>query len=268
VTNRVERRRAIIDSVHSMLTALLVDDEPLARKRMRALLGDHPDVTVIGEAGDGEEALQAIASLQPAVVFLDVQMPGADGFEVVRRLDEASRPLIVFVTAFEQYALDAFRASAVQYLLKPVERDELGKALLRVRQLVQLVPPAQPDLTELVERLQPWRAFLQRVAVKSKGRMLLFRIEEVDWLESAGNYVRLHIGGECYLLRETMSGIEERLDPQQFLRVHRTAIINLDRLRELQPTSHGEYLVILHDDTRLTLSRVYRDRVEPLLGKL
>jgi two-component system, LytTR family, response regulator len=250
-----------------VITALLVDDEPLARKRMRSLLRDYDDFTVAGEAGEGEEALRAIDELRPNVVFLDVQMPELDGFEVVRRLDPERRPLIVFVTAFEQYALDAFRASAVQYLLKPVDREELKNAIERVRRLVEMAAP-DPAVTELLARWQRPRTFLQRIAVKSRGRTLLFRIEQIDWFESAGNYVRVHVGREGYLLRETMSAIEEKLDPSLFVRIHRSAIVNLERIRELQPTSHGEYTVMLSDDTRLTLSRVYRDRIEPLLGRL
>lgn len=252
----------------AMLTTLIVDDEPLARKRMRSLLLDYPDFDVAGEAADGAEALQKIEELGPEVVFLDVQMPELDGFEVVRRLDPERAPLVVFVTAFEQYALDAFRAGAAQYLLKPVDRDELLKAVVRVRQLAASTSAPDPSLAAVLAHLQPPRTFLQRVAVRTNGRALLFRIDEVDWLESAGNYVRLHIGKGRYLLRETMTGLEEKLDPQRFVRIHRTAIVNVDRVRELQPVSHGEYSVILNDGTRLTLSRLFRERIEPLLGKL
>lgn len=250
-----------------VITALLVDDEALARKRMRSLLRDYDDFTVAAEAGEGAEALRAIEEVRPDVVFLDVQMPELNGFDVVRRLDPDHRPLIVFVTAFEQYALDAFRASAVQYLLKPVEREALKNAIDRVRRLVE-TKAADPAMPELMAQLQRPRNWLQRIAVKARGRTLLFRIDQIDWFESAGNYVRLHVGREGHLLRETMSGLEEKLDPQQFVRIHRTAIVNLERIRELQPTSHGEYTVMLADDTRLTLSRVYRERIEPLLGRL
>jgi two-component system LytT family response regulator len=250
-----------------VIRTLLVDDEPLARKRMRTLLRDYEDFPVIGDARDGEEALRAIADLRPDVIFLDVQMPEVDGFEVVRRLDPSRRPLIVFVTAFEQYALDAFRASAVQYLLKPVDRDELQNAIVRVRQLAAC-PEPDGVLSDFLTQVEKPRTFLQRIVVKSRGRTLLFRIEQIDWFESAGNYVRLHVARERYLLRETMSGLEEKLDPAQFVRIHRSAIVNLERIREMQPTSHGEYLVMLADDTRLTLSRVYRERLEPLLGRL
>jgi two-component system, LytTR family, response regulator len=248
------------------ITALIVDDESLARKRMRKLLRATDDVTVVGEAAGGEEALSIIAERRPQVVFLDVQMPRLNGFDVVRRIAPESRPLIVFVTAYEQYALDAFRASAVQYLLKPVGQEPLRMALTRVREVV--AARSNPSLTEFLERLQKRTAFMQHVAVKSKGRVRLVRIEQIDWFESAGNYVRLHAGGERFLLRETMSGLEAKLDPQQFVRIHRTAIVNLERIREMQRILHGEYVVVLHDDTRLTLSRVYRERIEPLLGRL
>ena len=255
------------------IPTLLVDDEPLARKRMRSLLRDYEDFEIVGEAESGQQALEQIVALKPRVVFLDVQMPGMDGFDVVRGLPDGVRPLIVFVTAFEQYALQAFQVSAVQYLLKPLDRDELKNAIARVRQLVLTEPgEATTAITELLAHLQRPKAFLQRIVVKSKGRTLLFRIEQVDWFESAGNYVRLHVssngGRERHLLRETMNSLEEKLDPRLFLRIHRSAIVNLERVRELQPTSHGEYVVVLADDTRLTLSRVYRDRIEPLLGRL
>lgn len=243
------------------ITALIVDDEPLARKRMRKLLRAAEDVTVVGEAADGEEALRAVAERRPQVVFLDVQMPRLDGFEVVRRIAPESRPLIVFVTAFEQYALDAFRAAAVQYLLKPVGREPLRLALTRVRELV--AARSNPSLTEFLNRLEQRTAFMQHVAVKSQGRVRLVRVEQIDWFESAGNYVRLHVGRERFLLRQTMNGLEQKLDPTQFVRIHRTTIVNVKRIRDTRSTSHGDHLVVLHDDTQLLLSRVYRERLEP-----
>lgn len=243
------------------ITALIVDDEPLARKRMHKLLRGLDDVTVVGEAAGGEEALRAIGERRPQVAFLDVQMPRLNGFEVVRRISPESRPLIVFVTAYEQYALDAFRASAVQYLLKPIEREPLRLAMTRVREL--LTARSVPSLTEFLERLQQRTPFMQNVAVKSKGRMRLVRVDQIDWFESAGNYVRLHVGSERFLLRQTMNGLEQKLDPRQFVRIHRTTIVNLGRIRDTRGASHGDHIVVLHDGTELLLSRVYRERLAP-----
>jgi two-component system LytT family response regulator len=242
------------------ITAVIVDDEPLARKRMRRLLQAASDVTVVGEAGDGEEALRIVGEQRPQVLFLDVQMPRVDGFEVVRRMPEESRPLIVFVTAYQQYALEAFRAAAVQYLLKPVEREPLRLALARVRELV--AARSNPSLTAFLERVRQRTAFMQHVAVKSKGRVRLVPVEQIDWFESAGNYVRLHVGSERFLLRQTMQGLEQKLDPTEFVRIHRTTIVNVQRVRDTRPASHGDHIVVLHDGTQLQMSRAYRERLD------
>ncbi|HEX9983532.1 MAG TPA: response regulator [Thermoanaerobaculia bacterium] len=269
MTIRLDRDAPFTDSVPRMpISTLIVDDEPLARKRIRALLQDHPDFDVVAEAENGDEALEAIREHDPQLVFLDVQMPGLGGFDVVRSLDPEHHPLIVFVTAFEQYALQAFQVSAVQYLLKPIGREELGRTLERVRKLRAEPEDASASVARLLEELRDRRTFLQRVLVKARGRALLFRVEEIDWFESAGNYIRLHIGSEGYLLRETMGALEAKLDPQHFARIHRTAIVNVDRIRELQPSSHGDHTVVLKSGAQLTLSRVYRDRLDPLLGRL
>jgi two-component system, LytTR family, response regulator len=243
------------------ITAMVVDDEPLARKRMRTLLRAYDDIAVIAEAGGGQEALRSIAERRPRVVFLDVQMPRVNGFDVVRRLGPEACPLIVFVTSYEQYALEAFRASAVQYLLKPVARESLRLAMARVRQLVV----AQQDvaLAAFLERLRQRPAFLQHIAMTSKGRTRVIRVDEIDWFESAGNYVRLHVGSERFLLRQTMNGLEDKLDPRQFARIHRTTIVNLSRVRDLKPASHGDHVLVLSDETQLLLSRAYRERLEP-----
>jgi two-component system LytT family response regulator len=242
------------------ITALIVDDEPLARKRIRRLLRAASDVTVVGDAAGGEEALRLVEERAPQVMFLDVQMPRMDGFEVVRRIPPKSRPLIVFVTAYQQYALEAFRAAAVQYLLKPVEREPLRLALTRVRELV--AARSSPSLTAFLERVKQRTTFMQHVAVKSKERVRLVPVEQIDWFESAGNYVRLHIGSERFLLRQTMNGLEEKLDPTQFVRLHRTTIVNLQRIRDTRPASHGDHIVVLHDGTQLQLSRAYRERLD------
>ena len=242
------------------ISALIVDDEPLARKRIITLLRAASDLTVVGEAAGGEDALRMIAEQAPQVVFLDVQMPGMDGIEVVRRIPEESRPLIVFVTAYQQYALEAFRAAAVQYLLKPVEREPLRLALSRVRELV--AARSNPSLTSFLERVQQRTTFMQHVAVKSKGRVRLISIDEIDWFESAGNYVRLHVGSERFLLRQTMHGLQQKLDPTHFVRIHRATIVNVRRIRDTRPTSHGDYVVVLHDGTQLQFSRAFRERLD------
>ena len=242
------------------ITAVIVDDEPLARKRIRRLLQAASDVTVVGEAADGEEALRIVDEQRPQLMFLDVQMPRMDGFEALRRIPEESRPLIVFVTAYQQYALEAFRAAAVQYLLKPVEREPLRLALTRVRELV--TARSNPSLTAFLERVQQRTAFMQHVAVKSKGRVRLVPIDQIDWFESAGNYVRLHVGSERFLLRQTMHGLEQKLDPTQFVRIHRTTIVNVQRVRDTGPASHGDHIVVLHDGTQLQMSRAYRERLD------
>lgn len=242
------------------ITALIVDDEPLARKRMRMLLRAETDLTIAGEAASGEEALRIVGEQAPQVLFLDVQMPGMDGFEVVRRIPDESRPLIVFVTAYQQYALDAFRAAAVQYLLKPVEREPLGLALTRVRELV--AARSSPSLTAFLERVQQRTTFMQHVAVKSNGRVRLVSVDEIDWFESSGNYVRLHVGSERFLLRQTLHGLEQKLDPTRFVRIHRATIVNLQRIRDTRHASHGDHVVVLQDGTQLQLSRAYRERLD------
>ena len=242
------------------ITALVVDDEPLARKRLRRLLRAEPDLTVIGEAAGGEEALRMIDEQAPQVVFLDVQMPRMDGFEVVRRIPAESRPWIVFVTAYQQYALDAFRAAAVQYLLKPVEREPLRLALTRVRELA--AARSHPSLAAFLERVRQRTDFMQHVAVKSGGRVRLVPVDEIDWFESAGNYVRLHVGGHRFLLRQTMHGLEEKLDPTRFVRIHRATIVNLQRIRDTRPASHGDHIVVLQDGTQLQMSRAHRERLD------
>jgi two-component system LytT family response regulator len=244
------------------ITALLVDDEPLARKRMRKLLREFEDIVVTGDAGSGEEALLFIAERRPQVVFMDVQMPRLDGFDVVRRIEVSPRPLIVFVTAYERYALDAFRASAVQYLVKPVAKENLALAMTRVRELVAVRSDA--EMNDFLTRLQQQTTFMQHVAVKSKGELRLLPVDRIDWFESAGNYVRLHVGSERFLLRQTMSGLEEKLDAKQFVRIHRTTIVNLRRIEAIRPGAHGDHILTLHDGTQLVLSRVYRERLEQL----
>ncbi|MFI5183641.1 MAG: LytR/AlgR family response regulator transcription factor [Vicinamibacteria bacterium] len=251
------------------IRTLIVDDEPLARERVRALLAEEADVEIVGECGDGVEAVDAVVREAPDLVFLDVQIPEIDGFGVIERVGVDKMPVVVFVTAYDQYALQAFEVHAVDYLLKPFDQERFQKAMARAREAVRLRRNGDVNerLVALLQDLKAPQGPLERLVVKSSGRLFFLRVEEIDWIESSGNYVCLHVGGESHLLRETMNGIETKLDPARFIRIHRTAIVNIDRIKELQPLFHGEYDVVLRTGITLTLSRGYRDRIQGLIGK-
>ncbi|HET7291322.1 MAG TPA: LytTR family DNA-binding domain-containing protein [Vicinamibacteria bacterium] len=251
------------------IRVLIVDDEPIARERLRTLLAPGADVEIVGECSDGNEAVDTIRKERPDLVFLDVQVPELDGFGVVKALEGEKLPAIVFVTAYDQYALQAFEVHAVDYLLKPFDEERFRLALERARRTVEAEAGngVNDRLLALLKDLKPEPQFLERVVVRSSGRLFFLRTDEIDWVESSGNYVCLHAGKESHLVRETMSALEARLDPAQFIRIHRTAIVRIDQIKELHPLFHGEYEVVLRDGTRLTLSRSYRDRLQGLLGK-
>lgn len=252
------------------IRALIVDDEPLARERLRTLLKPEADVEIVGECGDGEKAVSAIRRHKPDLLFLDVQMPERDGFDVLEALGAEEMPVVVFVTAYDKYALRAFEVHALDYLLKPFDRERFQRALERARE--QVAGRHSSTLGERLLALLADRATeqkrLQRVVIKSGGRIFFLRVEEIDWIEAAGNYLRLHVGREEHLLRETMNRLEARLDPAKFLRIHRSTIVNLERIREMQPSFHGDYVVLLRDGTRLALSRSHRDKLPARWGKL
>ncbi len=246
------------------IRTLIVDDEPLARDRLTTFLRAEPQVELVGECANGLEALDQIRALQPDLVFLDVQMPELDGFGVLRELDPAERPAVVFVTAFDQFAVKAFEVHAIDYLLKPFDRERLQAALQRAATaLGQRQPEALHEkLSALLNELRPAQT-PERLLVKSEGRMLFVRVAEIDWVEAADNYVSLHVGKDTHLLRETMTSLEARL-PKQFLRISRSTMVNTERIRELQPLFHGDYAIILRDGTKLTLTRGYRDKLQQL----
>jgi two-component system LytT family response regulator len=248
--------------------ALIVDDEPLAREGIRLHLEQEKDFEIVGECGDGEEALAAIRELAPDVVFLDIQMPGRDGFAVLDALAGTTLPQIVFVTAYDQFALQAFEAHALDYLLKPFDEERFRRAIDRVR--TQLRGQKRRDLdsriAQLLADVRERPRYFERLVVRSGGRILILRVDDVDWIEAAANYVKLHVGPRVYLLRETMNRLEEKLDPARFIRIHRSTIVRVDRIRELEPLFQGDYLVILHDGARLTSSRSYRDKLQEVLN--
>lgn len=246
------------------LRALVVDDEPVARRRLKTLLAAE-QAEVIGECETGEQAIEAIERLRPDVVFLDVQMPGLDGFDVVDALEPGRHPDIVFVTAYDRYAVRAFDVHAVDYLLKPFTGERFRTALSRARDRIARRAP-DAGLATLAATLRNRPAYLTRLPVRTGGRTVFVELGAVDWLEAADNYVRLHVKQREYLARETLGSLEARLDPERFVRIHRSAIVQIDRIVETRPTSHGDAEVVLRDATTLTVSRTWRDGLQQALA--
>lgn len=250
-----------------MIRALIVDDEPLPRERIRSLLAEHRDVEVIGECRDGQEALQAMESERPDLIFLDIQMPELDGFEVLKAIAPEHLPAIIFVTAFDEYAVRAFEVNVMDYLLKPINPARFEKAVRRA--LDRLAQPntheADRKLLDFVERLRAEQGYTSRFVVRSGAKLSFVRASDVDWIDVADNYVRLHVAGREHLVRGTLTSVEMQLSPEAFLRVHRSIIISLDRVESVEPYSHGEYLVTMKDGAKLTTSRSYSERLRKLL---
>jgi two-component system, LytTR family, response regulator len=250
-----------------MLRALIVDDEALARRRIKRLLQRERDVRVVAEAGDGRSAVQAIREHSPDVVFLDVQMPELDGFDVIAELGDHI-PSFVFVTAYEAYAVRAFEVQALDYLLKPFTPERFADTVARVRARRAGHDPDFPArLAALAQSLSRRPRYLSRIPVHIGDRLRVLDVQELDCIIAAGNYLRLMSAGREHLLRETMERLLEELDPEQFVRIHRSAIVRIDRIRELRPLPSGDYSVLLRDGTSLTLSRTYRERVDQALGR-
>jgi two-component system, LytTR family, response regulator len=249
------------------IRALVVDDEPLAREHIRMLLEGETDVAVVGECRDGAEAVAAIRRDKPDLVFLDVQMPELDGLEVVEHLGPADLPAVVFVTAYDRHALRAFDLHAVDYLLKPFDRSRFHKALRKARAelLHETRSAIARRLEALIEDLKAPAVPLERVVIRCSGRILFVKTEQIAWIEAEGNYVRVAVGGDTHLLRETLSALERRLDPGRFVRIHRCSIVNIDRVRELHPLFHGDFTVVMEGGKRLTLSRSHRRKLDEVL---
>lgn len=278
------------------MRVLIVDDEALARQRVRRLLQNEPDVEIVGEAESGHDAVTMIRELQPDLVCLDVQMPGLDGFGVLREIDGSTVPMVLFITAYDEHAQRAFDVHAVDYVLKPVDderfraafdkarkqranaqaAERLGELLETVRRLADggSAEPRPADAMSAAAGAAPGTAanganggrYASRILVKQDGRMFFVKTTEIDWIEADRNYVRLHVGKTAHTIRERISHLEETLDPRLFARIHRSTIVNLNRVREMQQWFSGDYVVILEDGTRLRLSRHYRDRVEKQVG--
>jgi two-component system LytT family response regulator len=259
------------------IRTVVVDDEPLARRRLARLLETDASVDVVGVCANGRDAVKTVREAKPDLLFLDVQMPEMDGFGVLQALGGDGLPQVVFVTAYDQYAIQAFEVHALDYLLKPYTPARLSAAVQRAARQIA-APRATPAdrLAELLEHLERERRDLgarlagappsppaqtTRLLVKNGERMFFVPVETIDWLEAEGNYVRLHCGKEAHLVRATLSGMEEQLDPRRFTRIHRSTIVNLDRVKEVRPWFAGDYLVKLHDGAELRLSRRYRDHL-------
>jgi two-component system LytT family response regulator len=251
------------------LRTLIVDDEPLARARLRRILSGEPDLEIVGESGSGRAALRLLGTRPVDLLFLDVQMPGMDGFAVVEALGRDHLPAVIFVTAYDQYAIQAFEIHAVDYLLKPPRAERVREAVDRARariaagsgqadRLMPLLESIRAGQDELRKRLSQRASWLERVAIDIGPRTFLLRVADADWIEAADNYVRFHAGGRTYPYRVTLSGLEAQLDPARFVRVHRSAIVNIDRIRELTRHAPGDGTLVLHDGTKLRLSRTYR----------
>ena len=249
------------------IRTLIVDDEELARDRLRSLLSREDRIEIIGEASDGKAAVSEIEKLKPDLVFLDVQMPEMNGFEVLEALEEETRPNVVFCTAHDKFALKAFDVHAVDYLLKPFDRERFQTALQRAVAKVELQKGGKKDAAvgAVLKEVKPAGA-VERLLVKADGRVLLIKVEDIDFVEAADNYVNLKVGKESHMMRETMSSLEGRLPADRFMRISRSAIVNVERIQELQPMFHGEYVVVLKNGAKLTLSRSYRDKLDKLMG--
>jgi two-component system LytT family response regulator len=246
----------------------IVDDEPLAVDRMRRLLAGEPDIQVVAECSNGAEAVAAIRSHAPDLVFLDVQMPGLDGFGVVEQVGPEAMPATIFATAFDEHALQAFDASALDYLLKPFDPDRFARALNRARRVLRLQDREEIEakLTSMLRGLNRTRRYLDRFVVRYGRRILFVNAAEVDRIEADGNYAAIHMGKQVHLLREALARLEAQLDPAVFVRIHRSHIVAVDRVHQLESVFQGEYVVTLKDGTRITSSRTYRERLERAVG--
>jgi two-component system LytT family response regulator len=251
------------------IRTLVVDDEKPARTRLLELLARDPEVEVVGVGRDGREALALVREQKPHLLFLDIQMPILDGFGVLREIEPGQLPFTVFVTAYDQYAIQAFEAHALDYLMKPVNRDRFRGAVKRAKELIRGVRGAEmaEPLAKLLESMQSRSAPLDRLALRLDGRILFLRIEQIDWIEAADDYVRLHVGKQTLEHRDTLTRLEQRLPSDRFLRIHRSTIVNVDRIREMQPWFQGDYVLIMQDGTRLTTGRSYRERLKGLLER-
>lgn len=243
------------------IRTLIIDDEQIARRGIRARLKSEPDISVVGECEDGLGAVEMIRAKSPDLIFLDIQMPELDGFEVLEALGPAEMPVVIFVTAYNQFAMKAFTVHALDYLLKPVKPDLFTIALDRARAILQFHQSKQygDKISDLIADITSDRKYLKRFIVRSAGAVRLVEAHDIDWIEAYGDYVRIHAGGKKHLLRKTLTDIIGLLDPSAFVRIHRSAIVRVDRISSLRPLTNGDYTITLTDRTQLSLSRTHRE---------
>jgi two-component system LytT family response regulator len=250
-----------------MIRTLIIDDVQLARERLKRCLRDHPEIDVVGECENGEKAVASIRKLSPDLIFLDVQMPELDGFGVLEALAGTRPPAVIFVTAYNEYAIQAFEVNALDYLLKPVDRERLSKAVQRAQaQLTQPSSDLDGRVRAMFEEIKTPSKFLKRLTIKLTGRTVLLPADEIDWIETYGNYLKVHAGRDAHLVRGTMQTLETKLDPEKFVRVHRSAIVNIERIKEIYPRSNGDQDLVLQNGQQIMLSRNYRDKFFAALG--
>ncbi|MCX6120076.1 MAG: LytTR family DNA-binding domain-containing protein [Ignavibacteriales bacterium] len=245
---------------HSKISFLIVDDEPLAREGLREILKSEKDFLNIGEAENGEEAVHKIVKRKPDIVFLDIQMPEMDGFQVLSAIPRKILPLVVFVTAYDEFAVKAFSTNALDYILKPMDMDRVRLSLHRVREIIQLKQSADysEKAMEVLKSFQPQTKYAERITVRAKEKIYFVEVADIRRIEAAEDYIYVHTVHGKHIMRETMHGIEQLLDPSQFARVHRSHIVRIDFVKELQPMHHGDYIAILKDGVKLTISRKYK----------
>ena len=259
------------------IRTLIVDDEPLARRNLRVLLEKDPQIEILDECRNGREAVKAIKSLSPDLIFLDIQMPEMDGFDVLARTGPQYIQAIIFVTAFDQYALKAFDVHALDYLLKPFDDERFAHALQRAKSQIEAreIDRLSKRLLALLEERESERKgsgdqekYLTRLMIKDSGRVMLLKVNDIDFIEADGNYAKVHTGRKAHLLREKMNDLEARLDPAKFVRIHRSIIVNLERIKEMHPHFNGDYIVVLEDGRKLRLSRTRREALIHRLHRL
>ncbi|MFI5251498.1 MAG: LytR/AlgR family response regulator transcription factor [Bacteroidota bacterium] len=251
------------------IKALIVDDEPLAREGIKQLLLREKDIQLIGESGDGFTAIELVKKHFPDLIFLDIELPEMDGFEILQELPLDHNPAIIFITAFNEYAVEAFNVHALDYLLKPIDPERFKNAIERARNNLRLHATSEINekFYDLIMSLKSREEPARRLLIKTAKRIFFVEMKEIDWVQAAGDYVWVHTRGEKYLIRQTMNDMDHSLDPATFIRIHRSTIVNIDRIKELQPLYRGDYAVVLHNGVKLTMGRTYREKVLSILNK-